>query len=49
MVLTIVGCVAMIVSGKKAAERGEFVAKQNLDWHAAYNEQQSKKENVDKK
>lgn len=39
MALTAVGCVIMVMSGKKAAERGETVQKQNLDWHKEYNEQ----------
>lgn len=34
---TIIGCFIMIYSGKKAASRGDFVAKQNLDWHNQYN------------
>jgi hypothetical protein len=38
MFLTAVGCVLMVFSGKEAAERGESVAKMNLDWHAEYNE-----------
>lgn len=33
MVLTLVGCVAMVYSGKKARERGESVHQYNLDWH----------------
>lgn len=43
---TIIGCFIMIYSGKKAASRGEFVAKQNLDWHNQYNTvtDESKKE-----
>lgn len=39
MVLTIVGCLVMVISGKNAAERGESVQKMNLDWHQKYNEQ----------
>lgn len=38
MALTAIGCVFMVISGKKAAERGETVQKQNLDWHKEYNE-----------
>lgn len=34
---TIVACIVMVYSGKKAAKRGEFVTKQNLDWHNQYN------------
>lgn len=36
-IATVIGCIAMIYSGKKAAGRGEFVAKKNLDWHNQYN------------
>lgn len=38
MALTALGCVLMVISGKKAAERGESVSKMNLDWHQKYNE-----------
>lgn len=40
MLLTAVGCIVMVYSGKKAAERGETVQKMNLDWHKEYNDQQ---------
>ena len=30
---TIVACVIMAISGKRAAKRGESVSKMNLDWH----------------
>uniref|UniRef100_A0A1B6CS84 Uncharacterized protein n=1 Tax=Clastoptera arizonana TaxID=38151 RepID=A0A1B6CS84_9HEMI len=35
----VIGCVWMVISGKKAAESGESVEKMNLDWHKEYNEQ----------
>lgn len=38
MVLTAVGCIVMIWSGKEDAKRGESVVKQNLEWHKTYNE-----------
>jgi Protein of unknown function (DUF1075) len=38
MALTAVGCLLMIFSGKKAAERGDTVQKMNLDWHKEYEE-----------
>lgn len=38
MALTAIACVFMIMSGKKAAERGESVQKENLDWHKEYNQ-----------
>lgn len=42
MVLTGIGCILMVMSGKEAAERGESVAQMNLDWHAEYNEKARK-------
>lgn len=38
MLATAIGCIIMIVSGKRAQERGETVQKMNLDWHKEYNE-----------
>lgn len=38
MVLTLLGCMAMIWSGKKASQTGDSVQKQNLEWHKKYNE-----------
>ncbi|KAF2885519.1 hypothetical protein ILUMI_20669 [Ignelater luminosus] len=43
MALTLVGCVFMIYSGKKARDRGESVQKYNLDWHKKYNEEKEAK------
>lgn len=43
IVLTILGCIYAVYSGKKAAEGGESVEKLNLDWHKKYNESQAKK------
>lgn len=44
MFATAFGCVLMVYSGKKAAERGESVAKYNLDWHKEYNAKADKTE-----
>ncbi|XP_055373468.1 UPF0389 protein CG9231 isoform X1 [Condylostylus longicornis] len=44
MVLTAVGCIVMVISGKNAMGRGESVTKQNLDWHKKYNEDKAKEE-----
>lgn len=44
VVATVVGCIVMIVSGKRAAKRGESVQKTNLDWHKKYNEEMNAKE-----
>lgn len=38
MALTLFGCILMIISGRKAAERGESVLKMNQEWHKEYNE-----------
>lgn len=38
MLATAIGCIFMIISGKRAQERGESVQKMNLDWHKEYNE-----------
>lgn len=38
MLGTAIGCIIMIMSGKRAQERGETVQKMNLDWHKEYNE-----------
>ncbi|XP_053676236.1 UPF0389 protein CG9231 [Anopheles nili] len=38
MIATAIGCIVMVISGKKAQERGESVAQMNLDWHKEYNE-----------
>lgn len=46
MLATVVGCIIMIISGKKAQERGDSVQKMNLDWHKEYNEK-AKKEIAD--
>lgn len=38
-VVTLLGCFAMIYSGKKARDAGESVVKTNLDWHKKVNEE----------
>ncbi|ETN67021.1 growth and transformation-dependent protein [Anopheles darlingi] len=38
MIATAIGCIIMVISGKKAQERGETVSQMNLDWHKEYNE-----------
>ncbi|KAG5681754.1 hypothetical protein PVAND_011163 [Polypedilum vanderplanki] len=42
MILTLIGCGIMIVSGRNAAERGDSVLKSNQDWHREYNERAQK-------
>lgn len=41
MVLTLVGCLAMVWSGKKARERGETVEKQNILWHQRFEQEEA--------
>lgn len=41
---TIIGCIVMVISGKRAAARGESVQKANLEWHRKYNEEAAAKE-----
>jgi len=36
--LTVIACLIMVWSGKKAADRGESVQKMNQDWHHEYQE-----------
>uniref|UniRef100_A0A0P4W9V1 Uncharacterized protein n=1 Tax=Scylla olivacea TaxID=85551 RepID=A0A0P4W9V1_SCYOL len=43
-VATLLGCFAMIYSGKKARDAGESVVKTNLDWHKKINEQYKKEQ-----
>ncbi|XP_065084568.1 UPF0389 protein CG9231 [Ochlerotatus camptorhynchus] len=38
MLATVIGCIIMVISGKRAQERGDSVQKMNLDWHKEYNE-----------
>lgn len=38
MLATAIGCIIMVISGKKAQERGDSVQKMNLDWHKEYND-----------
>lgn len=44
MVLTVVGCIAAVISGKQAAGSGDSVQRRNLDWHKEYNESTGKKD-----
>lgn len=41
MALTALGCVVMIISGKRAHERGESVEKMGRDWHESINKKSS--------
>lgn len=44
ILLTILGCIYAVYSGKKAAESGDSVEKMNVDWHKKYNENRAKPE-----
>lgn len=44
ILLTILGCIYAVYSGKKAAGAGESVEKYNNDWHKKYNESNAKSE-----
>ncbi|CAH1406893.1 unnamed protein product [Nezara viridula] len=37
MAATVVACIGMVISGKRAAEKGETIAKMNIDWHKEVN------------
>lgn len=43
MLATAFACLMMIISGKKAAERGETVQKANIEWHRRVYEEDMKK------
>lgn len=45
MAATALACLAMVYFGKQAAQRGESVAQQNIEWHRKINEE-AKKEKV---
>lgn len=38
MLLIILGCIAMVITGKRARDRGETIMQRNLDWHQKYSE-----------
>lgn len=42
MLATAIACVVVAFSGKRAAERGESVAKMNLEWHKKIKEDANK-------
>ena len=42
MAATALACVVMVYFGKQAAQRGDSVAKQNLEWHRQVNEEAKK-------
>lgn len=38
MLLLILGCISMVITGKRARDRGETIMQRNLDWHQKYSE-----------
>lgn len=48
LVLTVIGCIVMVISGKQAAKRGESVVKMNQEFHRQYNENAARKEQEEK-
>lgn len=38
MLLMLIGCAGMVISGKRARDRGESLVQRNLDWHKKYAE-----------
>lgn len=49
IVLTLLGCAAMVWSGKRAHRRGESISGMNKEWHRKYNEEQAEKEKAQSK
>ena len=43
MVLTALGCIVMIYSGKKSHAKGESLQKMNQEWHKKYSEENATK------
>lgn len=43
MIVTLIGCYVMVKSGKQAAVRGEYVTRQNMEWHRQINENSDSK------
>lgn len=43
MAATALACLVMIISGKRAAERGETVQKANVEWHRRVKEEEEKR------
>lgn len=42
MAATLVACILVSMSGKRARDRGESLLQQNLDWHKAVKEEAEK-------
>lgn len=46
MLFIILGCVVMVITGKKAHDRGESIMQRNLDWHQKYAEGKEEAKNI---
>ncbi|EEZ98829.1 UPF0389 protein CG9231 [Tribolium castaneum] len=44
MAATALACLGMVYLGKQAAQRGESVAQQNIEWHRRFNEDTKKEQ-----
>jgi len=46
MLVILMGCVMMVVTGKRARNRGETIMQRNLDWHQKYTEGDEGQKNI---
>lgn len=46
MIAILLGCVVMVVTGKRARDRGETIMQRNLEWHQKYAEGQEDIKNI---
>jgi len=46
MFFIILGCIAMVITGKRARDRGETLMQRNLDWHQKYSEGKEDTKNI---
>jgi len=42
--MILLGCIAMVISGKRARDRGESLVQRNLEWHKKYSEGKEEEE-----
>lgn len=46
MLVMILGCITMVITGKRARDRGETIMQRNLDWHKKYSENKEETSNI---
>lgn len=46
MIMILLGCMGMVISGKRARDRGESLVQRNLDWHKKYSEGKEEVKNL---